>query len=84
MIELLEEQNELLRELLSKERKELINTPVEKRIIKPRTSVKLDQATQWLLDHPEFLISSGRVLENNGLGISYKTWNEAKKRIGHV
>lgn len=81
MIDLLEEQNDLLKQLIRVKPDKEYRTYDEP--VKPvlRSSVKMDQAIQWLRDHPEAREQSGRELEGNGLGISYKTWNEAKKRI---
>lgn len=48
-------------------------------------SPKLSTAVQWLTEHPDDMMLSGRQLEQSrrpgGLKLSYRTWNDAK---GHV
>jgi hypothetical protein len=49
-----------------------------------KPSPKLEYAIQWLKAHPEDMLVPGRELEArvtmNGEKISYKWWNEAKKK----
>lgn len=51
------------------------------------TPSKLELAKQWLGDHPEHLGKAGRDLESavapQGVKISYRTWNDAKKALGN-
>lgn len=50
-----------------------------------KVSRKLEFAIKWLQQHPESLLTPGRELEAkitlDGETISYKWWNEAKKRV---
>ena len=60
---------------------EIINVVDEKRVI-PKTKEEL--VTDWLIAHPEDMEKTGRELESNlleGIKISYKTWNEVKKKV---
>lgn len=50
------------------------------------TPSKLELAKRWLIDHPLDIDKAGRDLEKDaqpqGVKISYRTWNDAKKALG--
>jgi len=53
----------------------------EKRVI---AKTKDELAVEWFLAHPEDMEKTGRELEAvllEGMKLSYKTWNESKKKV---
>lgn len=86
MIELLEEQNRLLLSIIDSSRfavNDMLSTEdnIKRHVRASHSQIKMESAIAYLRRNPEACTQSGRELEGNGLGISYRTWNEAKKRL---
>lgn len=60
--------------------------PAQERVIEPIAAPsKMTLAIMWLREHPEDAVLTGRELESlrqpQGVNISYRTWNDAKKQL---